>query len=271
MGNVHSYQVGSVSDNDTPTPNFNYDLTVSKTTSHSIVDGKETTESGGVTSVNTASPDAGVMIGGISVAPHEAEAFQRELDNEPQAEESTDEDHTTAHAFDDNVSTVLNDLDGGDLANLINEATVGDGLNDEVLAKSVSSLGVSDRESAVEVGSNLVNALRDPFDKIAREEGMDGETAFEALRAWNKTKTRDAISDWIVTDGVDTSRLRESIREAWNAYGRFDNKELVDSLKADGFEVQPTSGGGIAVRGGDVFDEWTVWRQAREAFRKPER
>mgnify|MGYP001319269364 CR=1 FL=1 len=267
MGNIHSYQVGSVDNNDTPNPNFKYDLSVNKMTSHSIVDGVETTQSGGVTSVKTRSPEAGVMIGGISVSPQEAEAFQRELENSESTEEIATPE-VDAHAFDNNLTSVLNDIDRGDLANLVNEATLGSGLNDDTLARGVSSLGMSDKESAIEVGNNLVNALRDPFDKIAREEGMEGDMAFEALLNWNKTKTRDALNDWIVTDGLDANRLRDSMREAWNAYGRADNEELVEGLKADGFEVQRTSGGGIALRGGGYFDDWTVWSLAREMFRK---
>jgi hypothetical protein len=269
MGNVISYQVGGVQNNDTPDPQFNYNLSVNQMTSHSIVDGNETTSSGGVTSVKVESSDAGINIGGVNVSPYEAEQFQKQLEKGDQDESHTDEQDGTSpsETFDNNTNTVLDDLDAGDLANAINIATIGEGLNDDAVADMVSSLGFSDRESALEVGTNLIDSAREPFNRIARSEGFEGEGAWNALRAWNKTELRNAVNDWITSRGQDTQRLREAMRNAWNAYGRADNVDLIEELEEQGYRVQSTSSGGIVVKGNEL-DDWTVWRDVRSIFQK---
>lgn len=269
MGNVISYQVGAVENNDTPDPQFKYNLSVNKSTSHSIVDGKETTTSGGVTSVNVKSADAGINIGGVNVSPQEAEQFKQQLEYDDKAEALREEQVQVppAESFDDNTTAVLDDLDAGALANAVNLATLGEGLDDDAIAEMVSSLGFSDRSSALEVGNNLIKATREPFNRIARSEGFEGDGAWNALQAWNKTEMRNAVNDWINTRGQDSQRLREAMRNAWNAYGRMDNEDLIDELDEQGYDVQATSGGGIAVKGNELKD-WTVWRDVRSVFQK---
>ena len=75
------------------------------------------------------------------------------------------------------------------------------------------------------------------------------------------------MNDWINTRGQDSQRLREAMRNAWNAYGRMDNEDLIDELDEQGYDVQATSGGGIAVKGNELKD-WTVWRDVRSVFQK---
>jgi hypothetical protein len=46
-----------------------------------------------------------------------------------------------------------------------------------------------------------------------------------------------------------------------------DNEDLIDELEEQGYNVQATSGGGIAVKGNELKD-WTVWRDVRSVFQK---
>ena len=55
------------------------------------------------------------------------------------------------------------------------------------------------------------------------------------------------------------------MREAWNAYGKSSNTDLVENLKSDGYEVQATSSG-IVIKGNE-FSDWTTWREARNVFK----
>jgi hypothetical protein len=141
-------------------------------------------------------------------------------------------------------------------------------LDDEGLVEAVKSLGFSDKESALEVARNVKGSLEDQFDKIAQEEGLfNSDDAWNILTSWsNKAEATRAVGDWMHTNGMDTERLRESMREAFLAYGRSDNQDLINNLEHMGYEVKGTSSGGIIIKGNGLND-WSTWSEAREAFR----
>ena len=176
-----------------------------------------------------------------------------------------DEDPLPSESFNQSTNLVLNDLDRGDLSNAINLAVKGE-LTEDKMIDAVSSLGFSEREGALEVASNLFNSLNEQFNEIADQEGMSPEDARNMLEAWSNTnETSLAVHDWINTGGVDSGRLREAMREAWNAYGKSSNTELVKNLKSDGYEVRATTSG-IVIKGNE-FSDWTTWREARNVFK----
>jgi hypothetical protein len=263
------YDMGSQADGE---PTMHYQTTQSGVSSHKIVDGKQTSTTSGVTSVKTTSKEAGVMIGGVSIHPDEAEAFMKEIEDDQQKEESDQQKAEEEKAemeskgFDENITMTLEDLDQGSLANAVNQFTNGE-LTDENIAKAVSSLGFGDEESALEVGGNIISSLSDSFADIAEQEGFESTTGWDAMLQWNKVEAGKALHDWINTRGQDDSRLREALREAWNSYGKASNAQLVEVMQEDGYEVRKTQGGGIAIKGNE-FDDWTTWREVRESFKK---
>jgi len=266
---VIRYQATSVEGQHTQEPTIKYQTSQSGVSSHKIVDGKESTSVSGVTRVTTRSKEAGVMIGGVSVHPDEAQAFMDEIEGEQaeaeaEAEQAQDEPQT--ESFDLGTTQVLDDMDKGNLANAVNLAIDGK-LDDEAMAKAVSSLGFTDEESAKEVARNLTSALSEKFSVIAEEEGFDLQTAWDAMIAWNKVEAGKALHDWMNTRGQDSGRLREALREAWNNYGKADNTELIQVLEEDGYDVRRTAGGGIVLKGNE-FSDWTTWREVRETFKK---
>jgi len=266
---VQKFQVMSMGSQQDGEPTMHYQSSQSGVSSHKIVDGKESTSVSGVTRVTTRSKEAGVMIGGVSVHPDEAQAFMDEIEGEQaeaeaEAEQAQDEPQT--ESFDLGTTQVLDDMDKGNLANAVNLAIDGK-LDDEAMAKAVSSLGFTDEESAKEVARNLTSALSEKFSVIAEEEGFDLQTAWDAMIAWNKVEAKSAVHDWMNTRGQDSGRLREALREAWNNYGKADNTELIQVLEEDGYDVRRTAGGGIVLKGNE-FSDWTTWREVRETFKK---
>jgi len=257
---VQKFQVMSMGSQQDGEPTMHYQSSQSGVSSHKIVDGKESTSVSGVTRVTTRSKEAGVMIGGVSVHPDEAQAFIDEIEGE----QAQDEPQT--ESFDLGTTQVLDDMDKGNLANAVNLAIDGK-LDDEAMAKAVSSLGFTDEESAKEVARNLTSALSEKFSVIAEEEGFDLQTAWDAMIAWNKVEAKSAVHDWMNTRGQDSGRLREALREAWNNYGKADNTELIQVLEEDGYDVRRTAGGGIVLKGNE-FSDWTTWREVRETFKK---
>ena len=257
---VQKFQVMSMGSQQDGEPTMHYQSSQSGVSSHKIVDGKESTSVSGVTRVTTRSKEAGVMIGGVSVHPDEAQAFIDEIEGE----QAQDEPQT--ESFDLGTTQVLDDMDKGNLANAVNLAIDGK-LDDEAMAKAVSSLGFTDEESAKEVARNLTSALSEKFSVIAEEEGFDLQTAWDAMIAWNKVEAGKAVHDWMNTRGQDSGRLREALREAWNNYGKADNTELIQVLEEDGYDVRRTAGGGIVLKGNE-FSDWTTWREVRETFKK---
>jgi hypothetical protein len=267
---VTKFQVMSMGSQAEGEGTMHYETTQSGVSSHKIVDGKESTTNSGVLRATTTSKDAGVMIGGVSVHPDEAEAFIQEIEGEQaEAEEraaESEQEQAEVESFSQSTTQVLDDLDAGSLAHAVNLAVDGQ-LDDSNIAKTVSSLGFSSEESALEVGRNLIDSMSEQFQDIAEQEGFEMQTGWDALMQWNKTQAGLALHDWINTRGQDSGRLREALREAWNSYGKADNADLVEALQADGYEVKRTSGGGIVVRG-EEFSDWTTWRDVRKTFQK---
>ena len=264
---VYRFQAHSIEGQHTEEPTINYSTTSTGVSSHKIVDGKESTSTSGVNRAYTRSKEAGVKIGGISVAPHEAEDFIKQLEGEQEEAEteSKEEAPLPSESFNQSTNIVLQDLDRGDLSNAINLAVKGE-LTEDKMIDAVSSLGFSEREGALEVANNLFGSLNEQFDEIADQEGISPKDARNILKVWsNTTESTKAIHDWINTGGADSSRLREAMREAWNAYGKSSNTDLVKNLKSDGYEVQATSSG-IVIKGND-FSDWTTWREARNVFK----
>jgi len=264
---VYRFQAHSIEGQHTEEPTINYSSTSTGVSSHKIVDGKETTTTSGVTRAYARSKEADVKIGGLSVAPHEAEDFMKQLEGEQEEAEAKaeDEDPLPSESFNQSTNLVLNDSDRGDLSNAINLAVKGE-LTEDKMIDAVSSLGFSEREGALEVANNLFGSLNKQFDEIADQEGMSPEDARNMLEAWsNTTESTKAVHDWINTGGADSGRLREAMREAWNAYGKSSNTDLVENLKSDGYEVQATSSG-IVIKGNE-FSDWTTWREARNVFK----
>jgi hypothetical protein len=267
---VQKFQVMQMGSQQDGEPTMHYQTSQSGVSSHKIVDGKESTSTSGVMRATTKSKEAGVMIGGISVNPEEAEAFRKEIEGEQveaeEAEAKNEQEEKEVESFSHSTNQVLDDLDKGDLSNAVNLAVEGQ-LDDANLAKAVSSLGFGSEESALEVGQNIVHSLSGQFADIAEQEGFDMQTGWDALMGWNKTEASKALHDWVNTRGQDSGRLREALRESWNAYGRADNSQLVQVLQEDGFKVRRTSGGGILIKGNE-FSDWTTWREVRETFKK---
>jgi len=272
MGTTYRFQAHSVTDQHTPEPTINYHTSESGVSQYKSVDGKESMQTSGVTRVSSRSKDAPVYIGGIAVNPAEAEAFIDELEGEQEEEEAKAEqeaeEETPSESFDQSTNILLDDMDQGNLSNAINLAINGQ-LDDNKLAESVSSLGFSDRESALEVARNITGALEDKFDRIAQEEGLrNSKDAWTMLTSWNnRAEASKAVHDWMSGRGIDSSRLREAMRESFNAYGKANNPILVENLKAEGFEVRASSGGGIILKGNGL-DDWTTWAESRESFRE---
>lgn len=270
MGETYRFQAHSITDTHTSEPTIHYSSSSSGVNSHKIVDGKEMSGSSGVTRVTSKSKDAGVMVGGISVHPDEVEDFIKELegdqaDAEAEAERA-EEEVSESTAFDESANIVLNDLDRGDLANAVNLAVKGE-LNEDNIARAVASLGFGDKESALEVGNNVIESLTASFDRLAEAEGMDRHTAWNAMMKWNQTESGKAIQDWVATGGVDAERLKHAISEGLNAYGKPDNEALVSVLKEDGYEVKRNPSGGLAIKG-NGFKDWTNWREFRNAYKQ---
>ena len=264
---VYRFQAHSIEGQHTEEPTINYSTTSTGVSSHKIVDGKESTSTSGVNRAYTRSKEAGVKIGGISVAPHEAEDFIKQLEGEQEEAEteSKEEAPLPSESFNQSTNIVLQDLDRGDLSNAINLAVKGE-LTEDKMIDAVSSLGFSEREGALEVANNLFGSLNEQFDEIADQEGISPKVARNILKVWsNTTESTKAVHDWINTGGADSGRLREAMREAWNAYGKSSNTDLVKNLKSDGYEVQATSSG-IVIKGND-FSDWTTWREARNVFK----
>lgn len=265
---VQKYQAHSMGSSEDGEASIQYQTSQSGVSSHKIVNGKSTSETSGTLRAVTTSKDAGVMIGGISVAPGEAEEFLKEI-NDKQVEEAELADQTdeqVTESFNDSTTFILDDLDQGDLANAVNKALEGS-LDDKGIANAVKSLGFEDQGSALEMGNNIISSLSARFQDIAEQEGFEMDTAWEALQLWNKAETGKAMHDWINGRGADDSRLRDAMREAWSNYGKADNSELIEVLQADGYEVKTTQGGGIVVRGNDLGD-WTTWNEVRNSFKK---
>ena len=264
---VYRFQAHSIEGQHTEEPTINYSTTSTGVSSHKIVDGKESTSTSGVNRAYTRSKEAGVKIGGISVAPHEAEDFIKQLEGEQEEAEteSKEEAPLPSESFNQSTNIVLQDLDRGDLSNAINLAVKGE-LTEDKMIDAVSSLGFSEREGALEVANNLFGSLNEQFDEIADQEGISPKDARNILKVWsNTTESTKAIHDWINTGGADSGRLREAMREAWNAYGKSSNTDLVENLKSEGYEVQATSSG-IVIKGNE-FSDWTTWREARNVFK----
>jgi len=274
MGTTYKFQAHSVTDQHTPEPTINYHTSESGVSQYKSVDGKESMQTSGVTRVSSRSKDAPVYIGGMAVNPAEAEAFIEELEGEKEEleakaeQEAEEQEKTPSESFDQSTNILLDDMDQGSLSNAINLAINGQ-LDDDNLAESVRSLGFSDRDSALEVARNITGALNEKFDRIAQEEGLrNSNDAWTMLTSWNnRAEASKALGDWMSGRGVDSSRLREAMRESFNAYGRADNPILVENLKADGYEVRASSGGGIVLKGNGL-DDWTTWAEARESFRE---
>lgn len=265
---VQKYQAHSMGSQEHGEAAIKYQTSESGVSSHKIVNGKSTSQTSGTLRAVTKSKDAGVMIGGISVAPEEAEEFLQEI-NDEQVEEAEQSEQTVeqiTESFDDSTTFILDDLDQGDLANAVNKALDGS-LDSDGIANAVKSLGFEDQTTAVDVGNNIINSLSERFQDIAEQEGFEMDTAWEALQLWNKAETGKAMHDWINTRGTDDVRLRDALREAWSNYGKADNSQLVQVLQADGYEVKKTQGGGIVVRGNDL-DDWTTWAEVRNSFKK---
>ena len=268
MGQTYKFQAHSVTDQHTEEPTINYSTTSTGVSQYKNVDGKTSTTTSGVTQVKTKSKDAGVMYGGISIAPDEIDDFVQEVEGEQAEQEESEEadshEETPSESFDDSTNMVLDDLDRGDVANAINQVMSGE-MDDEKMIQSVQSLGFSDKESAYEVASNLYGNLSDKFAQVAEQEGLDTDDAWNMLSEWNnRSEATKALHDWYNARGTDSARLRSAIREAFNAYGRADNQTLVDNLKDEGYEVRKTPSGGIAVRGNHL-EEWTTWTEFRTA------
>ena len=266
MGQVDRYQAHSITGQETDEPTIHYESSSTGMTSHSIVNGKETNVSGGVQRVLTRTPEAGVMIGGISVAPHEAEEFERSIqaDYEAAVKAESEREEVEVKGFDESTAFVLDDLDQGDLANAVNLAVKGE-LDDEKLAASVSSLGFNDRNEATKVGKQLMQSLEKSFEELSAAEGMDMRTAWDAMIKNNSTEANKAIQDWVFTGGLDNERLKQAIHEGLNAYGSIENEALIGVLKADGYEVMRNPSGGLAIRG-NSFSDWTNWRDFRKVY-----
>jgi hypothetical protein len=267
---VQKFQVMSMGSQVDGEPTMHYQSTQSGVSSHKIVDGKQSSSTSGVMRATTRSKEAGVMIGGVSVHPDEAEAFIQEIEGEQaEAEEEAkqaEEQQPEVESFSASTVEVLDNLDKGDLANAVNLAVDGQ-LDDENLAKAVSSLGFGTEEGALEVGKNIAHSLSVQFGDIAEQEGFDLDTGWDALMQWNKVEAGKALHDWVNTRGQDSGRLREALREAWNNYGKADNSQLIQVLEEDGYEVRKTAGGGIVIKGNE-FSDWTTWRDVRETFKK---
>ena len=264
---VQKYQAHTMSSQESGEASIQYQTSQSGVSSHKIVNGKSTSETSGTLRAVTTSKDAGVMIGGISVAPGEAEEFLQEVNQESvELEKAEETEQQVTESFDNSTTLILDDLDKGDLANAVNLAVEG-GLDDEGIANAVKSLGFEDQGSALEMGNNIINSLSARFQDIAEQEGFEMDTAWEALQQWNKAETGKAMHDWINGRGADDSRLRDAMREAWSNYGKADNSQLVEVLQADGYEVKRTQGGGIVVKGNDLGD-WTTWNELRNSFKK---
>jgi hypothetical protein len=271
MGQVYKFQAHSIEDTHTYEPTINYSTSSSGVSSYKNVNGKESLTTSGVMRASTKSPEADVKYNGLSLNPKEAEAFIKEVEGEQEAEAEEQEkqqEEQPSESFDESTTLVLNDMDKGDLSNAINKAMSGT-LNEEGLVEAVKSLGFSDRDSALEVANNLHGSLEDKFDRIAHEEGLfSSKDAWTMLTSWsNRAEATKAVSDWMHTNGMDTGRLRESMREAFLAYGRADNQRLIDNLKHMGYDVEKTNSGGIVIKGNGI-SEWATWREARESFRE---
>ena len=265
---VQKYQAHSMGSQEHGEAAIKYQTSESGVSSHKIVNGKSTSQTSGTLRAVTKSKDAGVMIGGISVAPEEAEEFLQEINDEQveQTELVDQADEQKPESFDDSTTFILDDLDQGDLANAVNKAMDGS-LDDDAIINAVKSLGFGDREAALGVGKDLLVSLESNFKNIAEQEGFEMEAAWNALLKWNKAEAGKAVHDWMSGRGIDNNRLRDALREAWSSYGKADNSQLVQVLQADGYEVKKTQGGGIVVRGNDL-DDWTTWAEVRNSFKK---
>jgi len=264
---VQKYQAHSMGSQESGEAPIHYQTTESGVNSHNIVNGKSTSQTSGTLRAVTKSKDAGIMIGGISVAPEEAEEFLNEINEEQvEIEQLEQSEEQVTESFDNSTTLILDDLDQGDLANAVNKAMDGT-LDDDSIANAVKNLGFKDKETALGVGNNIINSLSERFQNIAEQEGFEMETAWEALQQWNKVETSKALHDWINTRGTDDVRLRDAMREAWSSYGKADNSQLIEVLEQDGYEVKRTQSGGIVVRGNDL-DDWTTWNEVRNSFRK---
>ena len=270
MGETIKFQAHSVTDTHTDEPTIHYSTSSSGVSSYKNVGGKESLTSSGVTRATSRAKDAGVMIGGLSIHPDEVEDFLREIEGE-QAEaedeaEQADDEVAESTAFEESANIVLNDLDRGDIANAVNLAVKGE-LNEDNIARAVSSLGFGDRDSAIEVGNNVIDSLTKSFEKLAQAEGMDKHTAWHAMMDWNRTEAGKAVQDWVATGGVDAERLKNAISEGLNAYGKPENEALVSVLKEDGYEVKRSPSGGLIIKGNGVAD-WVSWREFRNAYKQ---
>lgn len=267
---TYRFQAHSVSDQHTEEPTINYSTSQTGTTQYKNVDGKETVQVGGVTQVKTKSKDAGVMYGGISIAPDEIEDFVQEVEGEQAEQEENEEalaeeEQEEPEGFSANTNVILDDIDRGDLANAINQAVDGE-LDEENIIGAVSSLGFSDRESAVEVGNNLMDSFKEYFASVAATEGMDAETSWYALTTWNKEEAKKAMHDWVNTRGVDSSRLKEALSQSLNKYGSYENQGLVEVLQSSGYEVRRSPSGGLIVKG-NGYTDWVNWSEFRKIYK----
>lgn len=270
MGETYRFQAHSISDTHTDEPTIHYSSSSSGVNQYKSVNGKESMTSSGVTRATSRAKDAGVMIGGLSIHPDEVEDFVREIEGE-QAEaddeaEQADAEVAESTAFEESANIVLNDLDRGDLANAVNLAVKGE-LNEDNIARAVSSLGFGDRDSALEVGNNVLDSLTNSFEKLAEAEGMDKYTAWNAMMQWDQNEAGKAVQDWISTGGVDAERLKHAISEGLNAYGKPENEALVNVLKEDGYEVKRSQSGGLIIKGNGITD-WMHWREFRNAYKQ---
>lgn len=266
MGKVERFQAYGISGQDTNKPTIHYESSETAMTSHKIVDGVETTESGGVHRALARTPEAGVNVGGISVAPHEAEAFRAgiEQDYEAMAKAEADRAEFEVQGFEEATVMVLNDLDQGDLANAVNLAVKGE-LDDEALADAVKSLGFADKDQAAQVGKNIWGSLEKSFGELSEEEGWDAKIAWDAMVKHNPQEAGKAFMDWVYTGGVDNERIRKAIHDGLNAYGNTDNQALIEVLENDGYEVKRNPSDGLAIKGNE-FSDWVTWRDFRKVY-----
>ena len=265
MGQTYKFQATSVTDQHTEEPTINYSATSTGVNQYKNVDGKTSTTTSGVTQVKTKSKDAGVMYGGISIAPDEIEDFVREVEGE-QAEQEESEEALAEEKFLRNHSTTVqtwySTIDRG-AANAINQVMSGE-MDDEKMIQSVQSLGFSDRESALEVASNLYGSLSDKFAQVAEQEGLEADDAWNMLSEWNnRSEATKALHDWYNARGTDSERLRSAIRDAWNACSRADNQTLVDNLKDRDTKLGRLQAEDCRQR--NHLEDWTGWTEFRTA------
>jgi hypothetical protein len=269
MGTTYKFNAHSVTDQHTDEPTINYSTSQTGTSQYKNVNGKESVSTGGVTRATARSKEAGVMYHGISISPDEIDSFIEEVEGEKaeaEAEAEQAEQEPEPEGFSNSTNMILDDLDAGDLANAINQAVDGN-LTDENIINAVKSLGFSDKESALEVGSNLVDSFKEYFGNIAATQGIDPETSWDALLTWNKAEARKAIHDWVNARGVDSSRLQAALDESLNKYGRYENQGLIEVLQESGYEVRKSPAGGLIIRGNN-YKDWTTWTEFRKQYKK---